>query len=121
MEVDTGKEKRLLVRFDGRTKFARQLRDLRKKLIDERGGLSAIDTARLDAIDDFALLSLERRRMSDARLAGEEINLDRYGMLCDRCDRLARRMGKATHRPGAARPMTFDEKLAARRAAECAV
>lgn len=101
MELDPSKEKRLLIRFDGRTKFARKLRDLRKRLIEERGGLAALSTVQVDAIDDFALLSLERKRMSDARKAGEEIDLGQYGMLADRCDRLARRMGKATVRPGA--------------------
>lgn len=113
MEADPGKEKLLLVRFDGRTKFARKLRDLRKTLIDERGGLSALDTARLYAIDDFALLSLERERLAAERQAGGTIDLDQYGMLCDRCDRLFRRIGP----PAKPKTPSFRDRYPAREAA----
>lgn len=114
MEIDPGKEKLLSIRFDGRTKFARKLRDTRQRLIDERGGLSALGVVQLDAINAFALLSLERERMAAERQAGMEIDLDQFGVLGDRCDRLARRMGNPT-KP-AAPQSARDRILAAREA-----
>jgi hypothetical protein len=99
VKSDLGKEKLLLIGFDGRTKFARDLRDKRARLIEERGGLSALSTVQIDAIGAFALLTLERDRMAAARQAGGTIDLDQYGVLCDRCDRLARRMGDPVSKP----------------------
>ncbi|MCJ2053701.1 hypothetical protein [Methylobacterium sp. J-070] len=110
---DQTKEKRLFVDFDGRTKFARKLRETRERLIAERGGLNTLDAVRLDAIHAFALLSLERERMTAARSAGEAIDLDQFGMLCDRCDRLSRRMGPPVSK--AARPLDLASHLAGRR------
>lgn len=90
----------LFVKQDGRTVWARRLRDVRAKLIEERGGEAALDVARLDAIRAYATLIIEREAMEGRRAAGEAIDVEIYGQLADRCDRLFRRMGPATVRPG---------------------
>lgn len=97
----------------------RRFADLVRLLSDERGGAEALDTARRSAIRSYAALRVSQEMMETALARGESFDAEAYGQLGDRCDRLLRRMGPATHHPGAARPMSFDEKLAARRAAEC--
>ena len=111
----------LFVAQDGRTVWARRLRDVRAKLIEERGGEAALEAYRLDAIRAYATLIIEREAMEGRRAAGESIDVKIYGQLADRCDRLFRRMGPATVRPGSngAPAQTWDERLAARRAAQC--
>ncbi len=110
----------LFVQHDGRSVWARRLRDVRAKLIEERGGEAALDAVRLDAIRAYATLIIEREAMEGRRAAGEAIDVELYGKLCGHCNRLLTRIGPATVRPGGAPAQTWDEKLAARRAARCA-
>lgn len=82
-----------LSRVDGRTAAGRRFADLVRTLEAERGGADALDTGRRQAIRAYAQLVVERELLEARRAAGEAIDSEAYGQLCDRADRQLRRAG----------------------------
>jgi hypothetical protein len=99
-----------------RTLEGRRFADLVTALTDERGGHAALDVATMAAIRGYAQLLVLRELMEARRASGEEISIEGYGQLCDRCDRQFRRMGPATVRSGStAAPTDFAAYIAGAR------
>ena len=78
---------------DGRSAIARRFGDLVSELEAERGGRAAMGSVQRQAVRAYATLCVERERIETKMAAGETINADVYGQLCDRMDRQSRRMG----------------------------
>lgn len=78
---------------DARSAIARRFGDLVSELEAERGGREAMGSVQRQAVRAYATLCVERERIETKMAAGETINAEVYGQLCDRMDRQSRRMG----------------------------
>lgn len=95
---------------DGRSAIARRFGDLVSELEAERGGRDAMGSVQRQAVRAYATLCVERERIETRMAAGETINTEGYGQLCDRMDRQSRRMGL----PKAPERKSLREHLAAK-------
>jgi hypothetical protein len=94
---------------DGRSAIARRFGDLVSEHEAERSGRGAMGSVQRQAVRAYATLCIERKRIETKMAAGETINAETYGQLCDRMDRQGRRMGN----PKASAPKTLRAHLTA--------
>ena len=106
----TNAKRRFLAIVDGRSVEARRFQDILSEVEAEHGGVETMTAAQKAAARAFAQLCVEREKMEWASAAGQPFDAEAYGVLCDRMDRQARRLG-----PAPKKRKTLDEHLAALR------
>ena len=81
------RDRRTLEKLDRRTVEYQRYEAIRVALIADKGGPDEVTEAEAQIADKAAFLAMTLEGMQIAALAGEEINLQRYGELTDRLRR----------------------------------
>jgi hypothetical protein len=85
--------KRLFVEKDRRGPWARRFRDLVAEITNDLGGVELLSEGQRQLIRRAVTISLSCERMEGQIAAGEEVNLETYGMLTDRLGHTFNRLG----------------------------
>jgi hypothetical protein len=80
-------DRRTLEKLDRRSVEFKRYEDIRAALVSDRGGEAAVSTAEAQIADKAAFIAMTLEGMQIASLAGEDIDLQRYGELTDRLRR----------------------------------
>ena len=82
-----GLDRRTLAKLDRRTVEYQRYAGIRAALIADKGGETAVSEAEAQLVDRCAFMAMRLETMQIVALAGEEIDLQRYGELTDRLRR----------------------------------
>ena len=85
--------KRLFVEHRGDTAWARRFRDVLFEIISDLGGLDVLSEGQKQLARRAATLCITCERLEGKAAAGEDIDLNVYGMLTDRLGRAFARLG----------------------------
>lgn len=80
---------------DGRSEEGRHHVATAERLAAERGGWDALDTVKVNAIRQYSTLVVLCERLTGKMAAGEDVDPEAFGQLCDRMNRLTLKMGAA--------------------------
>lgn len=79
--------------LDGRTKAAREARDLVNSLVSERGGDDQLDVVRRKAAESYAITTIAIEQTFASYLSGEPLNVNELGTLLNSRRREAEMLG----------------------------
>ena len=78
---------------DGRTASAKRFRDVLGEIVSDLGGRDGLSEGQRQIARRAAMMSVQCEAMEAKAVAGEEIDVDRYGSLSDRIGRAFHRLG----------------------------
>jgi hypothetical protein len=90
----TNGQRTFLHPVDGRKAEARRFEDILLEVQAQHGGDACMNVYQKSAARAYASLCVARETMELAQARGEPFDQDQYGVLCDRMDRQARRLGE---------------------------
>jgi len=79
--------------LDGRSAISRRFRDLVGDVSADLGGYGRLSELEKQLVRRAASLSVMCESVEADLVSGLDVDVDRYGMLCDRIGRLAQRLG----------------------------
>jgi hypothetical protein len=79
--------------IDGRSAMSRRFRDILSAIVSDLGGSDRLSEGQRQLARRCALLAVESEKLEAKSVAGEEIDIDRFGMMTDRLGRALQRLG----------------------------